>query len=244
MMRLRVSSIPLAMAALAFAPAAFAAGTVTSGEYGSFSVDATVLHEATPDLINFNVSCEVQNPLSRQQIRQELAAKQQEIQSLVGTNGQVRRSGSPTVYPFYEAAMEVSSPDAAPRAVSATAQRFTGNYALVVRNVKKDAANRISDGIEDIGCGVTWDVRLIRTASYARQYRTELMEQIDEKKAVFEEILGKKLDKVSNMSIWTSVDYGYYGGSSALDPETLTVPATTTLNMTFEFGEGEKAPVR
>lgn len=241
-MRFRISSIPVAMAALAFAPAAFAATELTSGEYGNFSVDATVLHEAAPDLINLNVSCEMPSPASRQEIRQALMAKQQAITSLVGTNGQVRRSGSPTVYPFYDVMDPVSSEVSARSSVASP--RFTGNYALVVRNVKKEASANISDGIEDLGCGVTWDVRLIRTASYARQYRAELMSQIDEKKAVFEEILGKKLTKVSNMSIWTTVDYGYYGGTGNLDPETLTVPATTTLNMTFEFGDGEKAPVR
>lgn len=239
MMRLRMS-IPLAMAAMALAPAALAAD-VTPGQYGNFMVDAIVMHDAAPDLINFNVTCEVQNPLSRQDIREELARKQQEIQSLVGTNGQVRRSGSPTVYPYYDG-MPMAEDGA--RDAKMASPRFTGNYALVVRNVKKDAANRLSDGIEDIGCGVSWDVRLLRTASYARTHRAELMEQIIEKKAVFEELLGKKLTTVSSMSIWTSVDYGYYGGVGALDPETLMIPATTTLNMTFEFGDDQKPPVR
>lgn len=237
-MRLRVSSLPLAIAAMAIAPVAFAAEPFTIGEYGSFSVDAIVMHDATPDIINLNVSCDMQDPVSRAEMRDLLKEKQKQIASLVGSDGQVRRSGSPVVYPFYEAPpFDPSGRDIMPS--KPLVQRFTGNFSLVVRSVKKEASLRISDAIEDMGCGVNWDVRLMRTGQYARQHRAELMEQIEEKKAFFEDLLGKKLTQVSSMSTYTSVDYGYYGGSSMLDPETLTVPATTSLNMSFEFGTGD-----
>jgi hypothetical protein len=234
-MRIR-ASLPIAVAVFAMAPAAFAADPLTVGEYGSFSVDATVLHEATPDVINQNVTCDVQNPLSRAEVREEAQRKMQQIVGIVGDDGQVRRNGSPSVYPFYEGPVE---PRIDGEAAIAPSPRFTGSISMVVRNVKKDAAQSINDRIEDLGCSVNWDIRLLRTAAYARQHRAQLMEQIDEKKAVFEELLGKKLTKVSSMSLYTSVDYGY-GGYGSFDPQTLTVPATTTLNMTFEFGTGEK----
>jgi hypothetical protein len=221
----RISLAGFAVSALAFAPAAFAAGPeIGSGERGSFTIDATVSHDAKPDAIHINVTCELTEPLTRSEARRLAVERMQEITEIVGTDGQIRRGGSPYLYPSY---VEPGT--------RAADQKFTGNVGVTVRNVKVDAASRIAEEVENLGCAVNMDIRLINTATYARQHKEELLRQINEKKSFFEELLGKELTNVSSISLYTSTDYGYNGIS--FDPVTRTVAATTTLNMTYEFGE-------
>ncbi len=226
---MRFSSITLGVAlslAALGAPAALAAGAegLEPSPNGMFSVDATVMHDATPDYIGLGVLCEMQTAQSRPDARADITKKLAQIKTIVGTDGKVRLSGSPTLYPAYMDPMMGGT------------QTFTGNVSFSVREVKPAASQKISEAIEDMGCTVNWDVRLIYVAKYAREQKKELMEQIQEKKEFYESILGTKLNKVNSMSFYTSPDGGYYGGYSIYDPETNTVPAQTTLSITFDLG--------
>lgn len=222
---------------MALPMATFAAGPYTPSDTGMINVDATVMHDATPDIINFNVSCEVQSPMSRAEVRSRAKEMLQAIRGIVGNDGDARMGSSPMVYPFYR---EMPMDPSMSADTKMMPPMFTGTMNFFVRNVKIDAAQRISDAIEDSGCGVNWDIRIVKTAKYARQLRSELMAQIDEKKAVFEDILGTSITKISNMSTYTSIDYGY--GSGSFDADTKTVQAMTTLNVTFDLGTKSVQP--
>ncbi len=224
----------LALGLLAAAPAALAQSYYgPSSLNGTVSIDATVYHDAPADRIGLNLSCEITKPLSRAEIREDANRRMNLLAGVVGEDGKVRRSGSPMVYPYYA---PISSFDEFGNPLPVTepaTPTFTGTVNLSITEVKKESAQRIADAVEDMGCNVNWDVQIVNTTSYIRTHRAALMAQISEKKEAFEEILGKKLTKISSLSSYTSPYYGYWGGSGNFDGETLSVPAQTTLNISY-----------
>ncbi len=225
--RLLLSLLP----GLLLATPAFAADMQLSpADSSSVYVDATVYHLATPDVVNMSVSCDMQTPKSKADLRQGFSSQLVAIKTLVGSDAKVRRNGTPNMYPSYMDPM-----------MSPSSTQFTGNMVVSVMDIKNGSAQRIADGVEEIGCSVAWDARLIYSAKYAEQMHDELFEQLADKKALYEKLLGVTFSKVSNISVMTSPDYGgsYYGAgsSNSYDPETNTMPAQTTLSITFDLSK-------
>lgn len=218
----------IAVLALA-APTAFAADFAPS-DSAYISLDASVAHEVTPDSINLAVSCDAPSALPRAELRQMFQDKFAAIKEIVGQNGKIRKTGSPSMYSSYSDSI-TSEPT------------FSGTATFYIRDIKKDAAVSMNDSIQEAGCSTTWDVRLYYTAKYAKEQKDELIEQINDKKEVYEDMMGVTLTKVSSLTIATSGDYaggGYGGGygsisSSSYDPDSNTLPVVTTLNVTFDL---------
>lgn len=193
------------------------------------SVDATVYHLATPDIVNMNVSCEAPAPGSKAEVRAAFRDITQRVVSVAGSDAAVRRNGPPTVYQYY-------GPDPLP---PIGALLYGGTLNLSVLGIQNGAHQRISDAVEEMGCTLTWDVRFLQTVRYARDMHDELFAQINEKRRYFEELLGIALINVSNIYVNTSPDTGGYYGSTSFDPETGTLPAATVLSITYDIGTGK-----
>lgn len=221
--------------ALLTATPAFAAAEVRMqpAEQGSITVDATVYHVATPDVVNMNVSCEAQQPGTKQAVRAGFRDMLLKMSSVVGTSGSVRRNGTPGIYQYYgPGPMPYESSD--PQDIL-----YSGNINVSVLNVKAGHGMRISDAMEEMGCSVSWDARLLNTTQYAREHREALFAQLAEKKLYFEQLLGISMSKVLGIYVSTSQDGGgYYGGLATYDPETNTFPAMTSLSVTYDIGTG------
>lgn len=217
---------------LAIAPAAFAADWQVS-EDATFYIDATVTHTATPDMVNMAIDCQVPEPMSREAIRAEMREYMEDLAKAAGTTAKVRRNGAPSLY-VYSSYDPVTG-----EAIKASEATYSGNFGYAIQLKDASGAEELATAVETMGCTYTWDPRLIYTGKYVRENRKELMDQINEKKAFYEEILGIKLTQVSNVSFSTYADSmagGYYGGTgSAYDPETNTMTATTTLSVTFDL---------
>ena len=227
-------SAALAGAILTATPALAAEVRMQPSDVGSVSVDATVYHLATPDVVNMNVSCEAQKPGSKQQVRAEFRSMLQKMVSEVGSSGTVRRNGTPGIYQYYGSGpMPFDSTEG-------LEVLYTGNMNVSVLDIKAGQGMRIGDAMEEMGCSVTWDARLLYTTKYAREQREELFEQLADKKLYFEQLLGVTLSKVSNIYVSTSQDGGYYGGMANYDPESNTLPAMTTLSVSYDIGTGAK----
>lgn len=186
---------------------------------GGVTVDSTYTKEVTPDFIAINAYCEVTGESSRQTIREKLNQIYVDIKNAVGKDGRVRKSGMGGVYPYYDPSSGTST------------DRFSGNLSIFIRITNMSAAQRISDLVDEKGCTPNWDVRLVDTQAYELQNLDMLIKRLNDRKVVFEKLLGRKLTKVIGASLYTYVDgYGTY------DPETNTVDATTTLSVTFDIG--------
>jgi hypothetical protein len=212
-------SVPLAVAfSLAAAPA-FAADWQPSPA-GQVSMDAVVYHDAKPDKVNLSVSCSKNAPASRQVIREDFASIMKALSEAVGSNGTVRRSGVPSFYEYYGE-------------FGRSEENFTGQINLSILDITGGIAEQLMDKITDLECTGSWDIRAGASAAYARQYKTELLAQIEDKKALYEELLGMNLTRVHNISYYTSMD-----GYDTFDPETGLLRAMTTMSVTFDLGNG------
>lgn len=194
------------------------------GPYGGgISVDATVVEEVTPDFVAANGYCEVSNMDSRDAVRTELAKIFADIKADVGSDGRVRRSGTPSVYPYYD------TRDGMPT------DKMSGSINVFIRVLSVDAAQRISDILDEHSCSPSWDVRLVDTEDHETDLLDQLISKVNKRKAVYEKLLGKKLTDVSGVSLSTWVD-----GWSSYDPETNKADATTTLSIMFDIGSGAR----
>lgn len=193
------------------------------GPYGNgITVDANVTREVTPDFIAVNGYCEVTNMDDRDEVRAELTRIYNEVKSAVGSDGRVRRGGPPSVYPFYDG-------------VGAPSGKFSGSVSIFIRVLRTDAAQRISEILEQHACSPSWDVRLVNTEDHELGVLDDLLAKVNKRKAVFEKLLAKKLNDVVGASLSTWVD-----GWSSYDPETNKADATTTLSITFGIGTKTK----
>ncbi len=206
-----------------------------AAEMGSMTIDANVSHTITPDSIALNVNCSSTVSLQLPELRKNFQQMISEIRTGVGTNGTVRRNGTASYYPGYD-----------PSGQTLSTPIFSGNFALRIVNIKPEGATAISNLIEDKGCTATWDARIRYSGKYAKELKDELFEQINDKKEFMENLLGKKLTKVSTVTLSTSLDAGYagspygmgYGTTSNYDPDSNTVEAITSLSITYDFGTG------
>ncbi len=190
------------------------------GPYGGgITVDANVTKEITPDFVAVSGYCEVTDFETRNEVRAELTKIYNAIKTAVGSDGRVRRSGAPGVYPFYD-----------PYGAGVT-NKFSGSLNVTIRVLKLSAAQKISDILDENGCSPSWDVRLTDSQDFELSVLDDLVAKVNKRKTVFEKLLGKKLTKVTGASLYTWVD-----GYSSYDPETNTAEATTTLSLTFDIG--------
>lgn len=183
---------------------------------GGVMVDASITKEVTPDFVALNAYCDLGKQATRESAKAEADKIFTNLKNAVGTDGRVRRMGTVSVYPYYG----VNGEDTG---------SFSANISLFIRIVKPTAAQRISDAVEKEGCSVGWDVRLQDTQSFEMSVLDELATRLNKRKAVFEKLLGKKLNKVVSASLNTWAD-----GYSTYDPETNKVDATTTLSISFD----------
>lgn len=198
----------------------YEAGSIWPGPMGGgVTVDSSYTKEVTPDFIAINAYCEVTGESSRQIVREKLNQMYLDIKASVGSDGRVRKSGMGGVYPYYDPATGSST------------DKFSGSLSIFIRVVNQNATQRLSDLVETKGCTPNWDVRLQDTQSYELANLDMLIKRLNDRKVVFEKLLGRKLTKVIGASLYTYVDgYGTY------DPETNKVDATTTLSVTFDIG--------
>lgn len=194
------------------------------GPYGGgISVDASVTEEVTPDFVAVNGYCEVVDLASRDAVRTALTKTFNDIKAAVGSDGRVRRSGSPSVYPYYDTRDGMAT------------DKMSGSISVFIRVINVDAAQRISNILDERGCSPSWDVRLVDMEDHEMDLLDQLLSKVNKRKAVYEKLLGKKLTNVSGVSLSTWVD-----GWSSYDPETNKADATTTLSITFDIGSGAR----
>lgn len=185
------------------------------------SVDVSVTKTVTPDFVAINAYCEVGPQTSRDDAKKSLAKIYDAVKAAVGANGTVRRSGGSNVYPYYD-----------PQAGQQTS-KFSASINLLVRITNLALNQTVSDAVENAGCTVNWDVRLLDTQAHESSIINDLLSRLATRKALFEKLLKRKLNKVAGASMSTYVDsYGTY------DPETNTVDATTTLTVSYDVGGG------
>lgn len=192
-------------------------GIIAPGYGNGVTVDSTITKEVTPDFIALNAYCDSGKKASRETARDALNQLYNDIKAIVGSDGRVRKMGSPSIYPYYGPMGEETD-------------SYTANMSVFVRITKQSSALRISDAIENKGCSVNWDVRLIDTQSFELDQIDTLISRLNKRKAVFEKLLGKRLTNVVGASLSTWVD-----GYSTYDPETNKVDATTTLSVTYQL---------
>lgn len=183
---------------------------------GGITVEASITKEVKPDYVALNAYCDIGMHPTREAAKLAATNIFTTIKNAVGTDGRVRRSGGVSVYPYYDPMGKESG-------------SFTASTSLFIRIIKTTAASRISDAVENAGCGPSWDVRLTDPQAFEMSVLDELAKRANKRKAVFEKLLGKKLTRVVNAYLNTWAD-----GYSSYDPETNTVDATTTLSLTFD----------
>lgn len=185
---------------------------------GGVQVTAEVTSSVTPDFVAINAYCESGKQPSRQAVRDLLQQLYTDIKNAVGKDGRVRKSGTVSAYPFYDQMGTVTD-------------SFNGTLSIFIRINNRERAQAISDYIEQKNCSVNWDVRLVNTQKHEMSILDELATQLNTRKAVFEKLLGKRLNTISSASLSTWVDsYGSY------DPDANTVDATTSLSVSFDLG--------
>lgn len=189
------------------------------GPYGGISVDVSVTKEVTPDYIAVSGYCEVTNVESRDDVRTQLTKLYTDVKADVGTDGRVRRGGSASIYPYYD------------YSTGNQTGNYSGSVNIFIRVLRIEAAQRISDILDDHACSPSWDVRLVDTEQFETNVLDSLISKVNNRKKVFEKLLGKKLSNVTGVSLSTWVD-----GYSSYDPESNTADATTTLSITFDVG--------
>ncbi len=189
------------------------------GPYGGgISVDVTLTKEITPDSVAVSAYCEASDFETRGEVREELTRIYKAIKDGVGSDGRVRRSGSPGVYPYYDP-------------YGGASNHYSGSVNILIKLTKVSAALRIEELISNNSCSSSWDVRLIDTEDFELDNLDTLLAKLNKRKAVYEKLLKKKLTKVTGASLYTWVD-----GYSSYDPETNKADATITLTVTFEAG--------
>ncbi len=195
-------------------------GLYYPGPYGNgIVIDASVTKEVTPDFVAVNGYCEVVGLGSREEVRTELTRIYNDIRAAVGTDGRVRRSGPPSMYPYYDAHSGIET------------DKMSGSLNVFIRVLRTDAAQRIASILDEHNCSPGWDVRLVNPEDHETAQLDDLIARVNKRKALFEKLLGKKLSNVVGASLSTWVD-----GWSSYDPETNKADATTTLSITFEVG--------
>jgi hypothetical protein len=185
---------------------------------GGVMVDASITKEVKPDFVALNAYCDLGKQPSREAAKTEANKIFMNIKNAVGSDGRVRRMGTVSVYPYYDQ-------------TGSDTGSYSANISIFIRVIKTSAAQRISDAVEKEGCGASWDVRLTDPQSFEMSVLDELAARLNKRKAVFEKLLGKKLNRVVSASLNTWAD-----GYSSYDPETNTVDATTTLSISFDVG--------
>jgi hypothetical protein len=185
---------------------------------GGVMVDASITKEVKPDFVAMNAYCDIGKQPSRETAKVEANKIFTAIKNAVGTDGRVRRMGTVSIYPYYDQ-------------TGSDTGSYSANISIFIRVLKPAAAQRISDAVENQGCSVNWDVRLTDPQSFEMDILDELASRLNKRKAVFEKLLGKKLNRVVSASLSTWAD-----GYSSYDPETNTVDATTTLSISFDVG--------
>ncbi len=191
---------------------------------GGVVVDASITKEVTPDFVALNAYCDIGRTADRDEAKRIADQIFTDIKNGVGKDGRVRRSGPVSVYPYYDGTGKDTG-------------LFMANVSIMIRILNMNAAQRISDLVENEGCSLNWDVRLLDPQSFEMDILDELTSRVNKRKAVFEKLLGKKLTRVISASLYTWAD-----GYSTYDPETNKVDATTTLNLTFDIGSRTSLP--
>ncbi len=195
-------------------------GEYYPGPYGTgITVDASITKEVTPDFVAINGYCEITNRDTRDDVRTELLKLYNTLKSEIGADGRVRRTGSPSIYPYYDVSTGTQT------------TKVSGNLSVFIRVVRIDAAQTISNILERHECTVSWDVRLVDTEDHELALLDTLIKKVNKRKTVFEKLLIKKLSNVTGASLSTWVD-----GWSTYAPETNKADATTTLSITFDVG--------
>ncbi len=214
---------------------AAAAGPLAPADQSTVTVDASVEHSITPDSVFASLSCEVTASTTEGAVRESLQRKIETFRQAIGRP--VRRSGPMSVYPMDGHGLMDGDAPGKPG-------RLAGNVAFTISGLTRSDAEKLEALLDQEKCTAIYDARVKSASKYVRQYRQELMAQIDESRLLFEEMLGQKLTKVSSMYFATTPDYqgSAYGGPSSLyDPETGTMPVVTSLSITFDIGTGKTA---
>jgi uncharacterized protein YggE len=193
---------------------------------GGIAVDASITKEVKPDFVALNAYCDIGMQSSREAAKMAADKMFTSVKNAVGADGRVRRTGGVSVYPYYDPMGKESS-------------SFTANLSLFIRITKATAAERAMDAVEQAGCSGSWDVRLTDPQSFEMDVLDDLVKRLNKRKAVFEKLLGKKLNRVVSASLNTWAD-----GYSSYDPETNTVDATTTLSISFDAAGRTPATTR
>lgn len=227
-MRTRLSSL-LVLGSLfsSFIPAAAAAEWDLSDD-ASFYVEAAVTHRAVPDLVYLLIDCSIIEPLSRVEIRRKQQELMDAFSTVVSEENAIVRNGSSL---YLQTEYDVDT--GLPIVDSGASKRYGGNFGFAVELTDRSTYESLQTTIDEQGCTSTWDARINQTMRYAREYRSELVKQINEKKAFYEELFGVTLDKVSNVSVSTFIDSGASWYYPAYDTETDSVMATTTMSVQF-----------
>jgi hypothetical protein len=194
-------------------------GMIYPGPMGGIQVDASVTKNVTPDFIAINAYCDIGRKQNRDTTRDTLQQLFVDIKNAVGSDGVVRRSGGIGIYPYYDQTGRDTG-------------QFSGNLNLMIRVTRPAAAQRIFDYVEDKNCGPNWDVRLVDTLRHETSVIDELTKRLQDRKALFEKMLNRKLTTVNSASLYTWVD-----GYATYDPDTNKAEATSTLSVSYDPGE-------
>lgn len=183
------------------------------------SVDVSITKTVTPDYIGISAYCEAGPFGSRELVKSALTEMYNKVKSAVGSDGKVRKGGSVGVYPYYDPMLGRQTAD------------FTGSMSLMVKIEQSSSAQKVSDAVENAGCSVSWDIRLVDAQDLELSVLDELIGKVNKRKMIFEKLLKRELTNISGASMSTWVD-----GYSTYDPETNTADATTNLSVWFETG--------
>lgn len=183
------------------------------------SVDVSITKTVTPDYIGISAYCEAGPFGTRDLVKSALTEMYNKVKNAVGSDGKVRKGGSVGVYPYYDPALGRQTAD------------FTGSMSLMVKIEQAGAAQKVSDAVENAGCSVSWDIRLVDAQDLELSVLDDLIARVNKRKMIFEKLLKRELTNITGASMSTWVD-----GYSTYDPETNTADATTNLSVWFETG--------
>lgn len=189
------------------------------------TVDVQVTREVSPEVIHLNAWCQLPDTGTRQEMRMALDALYKSVKQAVGTDGRLRRQGGYGINPYYDPMGKATN-------------LFQGNLGLLLRITNVSSAGRIAAAVEDAGCSSNWDVRMKDMQTFENSVLDELVSKLNERKQLFEKLLGKKLVTVQSASLNTYID-----GYSSYDPDTNTADAVTSLNVVFDLGGRTSLPL-
>ncbi len=221
-------SLVFAMALLSISPASLAAEWGVSDD-ASFSVDAVVIHTVTPDVVYMTVECQIQEPMTKAKIYLDRTQKKSKLVTAAGSAVNVRSMGAPMLMQYMEY-------DDQGQILKSDAMTYTGTFGFSMQLQDGKNAEQLSHVVEEMGCTYLWDARVVQTTKHARQHRAELVKQINERKAFYEEMLGISLNRVTNISTYSYIEspYTYYSNSSSYIPEENSVMVQTTMTVSFD----------